>query len=63
MAMTRRVSVTLDASSDAAMNRIMQHTGWNKSQVLREAIKAAAKSEGLARRLASNRRTKARAKG
>jgi len=29
------------------MNRIMQHTGWTKSRVLREAIKAAAENDGV----------------
>jgi predicted DNA-binding protein len=47
MAMTKRVSVKLDSTSEAAMNRIMQHTGWTKSRVLREAIKAAAENDGV----------------
>jgi hypothetical protein len=47
MAMTFRVSVKLDASSEAALYEIMKRTGWTKSQVLREAIKAFAKSEGV----------------
>jgi hypothetical protein len=57
MAMTRRVSVTLDARSEAALYRIMQCTGWTKSQALRESIKAAAKSEGAVPR-PSRRATK-----
>jgi hypothetical protein len=50
MAMTRRLSVTLDSKSEAALYSIVKRTGWNRSQVLREAIKAAAESQGLARR-------------
>jgi hypothetical protein len=50
MAMTYRVSVTLDAKSEAALHRIMKRAGWNKSQVIRWAILAFAESEGLARR-------------
>jgi hypothetical protein len=56
MAMTYRVSATLDARSEAALNRIMQRTGWTKSQVLREAVWAAAESRGLAKRPAPGRR-------
>jgi hypothetical protein len=47
MAMVCRVSVTLDAKSEAALKRIMKRTGWNKSRALREAIWANAKSQGL----------------
>jgi hypothetical protein len=48
--MTYRVSTTLDAKSEAALYRIMQRNGWTKSQALREAVRAVAESEGLARR-------------
>jgi hypothetical protein len=47
MAMTYRVSATLDGKSLAALNRIMRRTGWNKSQVIRWAIVAFAESEGF----------------
>jgi hypothetical protein len=50
--MTYRVSATLDAESEAALYSIMKRTGWNKSQVLREAIWAAAGRRGLARKRA-----------
>jgi hypothetical protein len=50
MTMTCRVSATLDTKSEAALYRIMESTGWTKSQVLREAIWAVAESQGLARR-------------
>jgi predicted DNA-binding protein len=48
MAMTHRISATLDAKSEAALNRVMKRTGWTKSQVLREAVWAAAESRELA---------------
>jgi hypothetical protein len=53
MAMTYRVSATLDAKSEAALKRIMKRTGWNKSQVIRWAIVAYAASMGPAKRPAT----------
>jgi hypothetical protein len=47
MAMIYRVSATLDAKSEAALYRIMERTGWTKSQAVREAIWAAAERRGL----------------
>jgi len=49
MAMTYRVSATLDAKSEAALYSIMKRTGWNKSQVIRRAIVTFAQSQGLAK--------------
>jgi hypothetical protein len=49
MAMTKKVSATLDPASKAALESIMRRTRWTKSQVIREAIWAVAKSRGLAR--------------
>jgi hypothetical protein len=62
MAMTCRVTATLDAGSEVALYCIMRRTGWTKSQVLREAIWAAAKNEGLARQPAPRRRARTKAK-
>ena len=49
MAMTYRVSSTLDAESEAALYSIMKHTGWNKSQVIRWAVVPFAQSRGSAK--------------
>jgi hypothetical protein len=50
MAMTHRVSVKLDAKSEAALYRIMQQNGRTKSQALLEAVWAVIESEGFVRR-------------
>jgi hypothetical protein len=62
MAMSSRVSTTPDAESEAALIRIMKRTGWTKSQVIREAIRAVAELKPPAKRLMANRRIQAEAK-
>jgi predicted DNA-binding protein len=62
MMMNFKVSATLDARSEAVLNRIMKRTGWTKSQVLREAIWAVAESQAPAKRPAMNGYAKGRTK-
>jgi hypothetical protein len=62
MAMIRRISVKLDAQSEAALYRIMKRIGWTKSQVIRHAILAAAEAHRPAKGPTSRRPTKTRVK-
>ncbi len=45
--MTYRIKAALDPEAEVALYTIMKRTGWSKSQVMREAIWAVAKSQGL----------------
>ena len=47
MAMNYRVRATLDTESEAALEVLMRRHGWTKSQAVREAIWAMAKSKGI----------------
>jgi hypothetical protein len=62
MAMTYRASATLDDESEAALYRLMERTGWTKSQVLRWAIVEIAREQGLMKRPASKLHPNTRAR-
>ena len=54
MAMNYMVRATLDTESEAALYALMRRHGWTKSQAVREAIWAMAKSKDIIRQPTRN---------